>query len=247
MVRNLCLFLLVLLAVQCGRTGTEPGIPIAVPLIPDGETNTYRVTALGDSIGTYTTVASHGRFKEIPAYEIVLVTRIRTGDIETNDSSVVYVSRDSMTPLSSFRFVKTGGALITTAANYGPDMVAVSAFSQGEETQRLLPATPNTFDADQLTFLGRSLQVGPDRPVEVNVLSPMGPPLGGRLRTARFIAAGDESVTVPAGVYDCTKYRLEIDESVVELWYDRAATRQLVLYRSEEAGLAMELLPAVPD
>jgi len=248
MLRIICLASAILLAVHCGQTRpAEPELLVSVPLIPDGETNTYRVVIAGDSIGTYTTTASHGRFKDIPAYEVVLVARTRTGDVTAVDSSVIYVSRDSMVPLSSFRFIKTGGAMVTTAANYGPDMIAISAFSQGEETQRMLPAAPATFDADQLTFLGRALQVSPERPQQITIVSPMGPPPGGRLRNGEFRAKGDENIVVPAGTFECYRYELEVDGSIIDLWYDRAGARKLVRYHSAEAGMSMELLPAAPD
>ncbi len=236
-----CCFLTVI-AIHCGKTEVRSGLTVTVPPLPDGERNTYRVLVGPDSIGTYTTVLEHSRFKDVPAYMITLVTVTRPGNVTTADSSIVYVTRDSMVPLSSFRFVKTGSALVTTAANYGEASIAVSAYSAGDEKQKLFPCGSNTYDIDQLTFLGRAFDLKPEKPVEIAVMNPMGPPSGGSLRTAKLSYLGEESVTGPAGTFDTRKYGLVMGESTVEFWYDKTGTRKLVRYQSVDSGILMELL-----
>lgn len=236
--------LLVLAVIHCGRTDFEAKLILSIPRLVDGETSTYRVSARGDSVGTYTTSLRHAIVNEAPAYELTLITRTATGAVETIDSALVYTSRTDLTPLSSFRFVKTGSALFTTAANYSRRSVAVSAYASGEEKQKLLPYEPRTFDIDQLTFLGRALKFEPGKPVKINIINTMGPPLGGAVVGAAFVFKGDETITVPAGVFDCRKLVLRRPGGNVELWYETAPAKRLIRYRATGSGVTMELLPA---
>ena len=175
---------------------------------------------------------------------LVLVTRTNAGNIETSDSSLVFMRRSDLKPLTSFRFVKTGSALNTTAANYGENSIAISTWTHsGEEKQRLLPTGPKTFDTDQLTFIGRGLKLDPDHPAVINVVDPMGPPVGGTIHRGEFRIRADETVTVPAGTFACRRFTLNVAENEVELWYERAGTGRLVLYRAGSSGVTIELLP----
>lgn len=242
--RSLFLVLLAMAACTCGKKDFAEKPPLTLPPIPDGEVAVYRVMAGDDSIGTYTTLFAHDWLKEEPAYALVLMTRARMGNIQTMDSSVVFVRRKDLSPLSSFRFVRKGENLVTTAANYGEKSIAISTWGNQGEKQRLLPVGPRTYDTDQLTLVGRSIKVEPGKPQLVDIISPMGPPPGGAVLGGEFAFMGTETVTVPAGVFECRKLSLAVGESMVELWYEKAGTGRMVLYRSPQ--VAMELLPAAP-
>lgn len=237
-----CIGLLCLL--NCRTTSLDPGLRVIPPPLPDGEMNSYRVLAQGDSVGTYTSLLRHVHFKGIPAYEVVIVTRAKTGRFETTDSAIVFITRDTMLPLSSFRFITTGPALVTTAANYGEKTVAVSTYSSGEEKQRLLPNAKRTYDIDQLTTLGRALRIDAGKKVPVNVVDPMGPPLGGVVRPALLSSGASETVTVPAGSFDCNRFALELEEDQVELWYEKAGACRMVRYQARATGVSIELMPS---
>ncbi len=235
---------LVFTATGCGRSGFGTGWSFSKPAIPETEALTYRVVTQGDSIGIHKMTVKKGYFKEVPAFMLELVTRTTTGNTETVDSSVVFVSQDSIAPLSSFRFVRAGTALVTTAANYGEGSVAVTTFAGEEEQQKLLPAEPKTFDVDQLTFLGRAVTLGLGKPAKFNVVIPIGPPAGGGVMKAQFEAVGDEMVTVPAGSFDCRKITLSVGENQVELWYEKAPAQRLIRYHAPDARMAFELVGA---
>lgn len=240
--------LFVLCAGQCGRKDFGKDIELRLPPIPNGETSSYRVLAGGDSVGTYETGVSHEWLGESPAYALLNVMRTANAGVATTDSSLVLVSRAGLAPLSAFRFIRSGEALVTTAVNYGEGSAAVSAFtSSGDEQQRMLPRDSLTFDADQLVFLGRALKLAPDRPAAVKAVNPMGPPLGGTLQPAEFRYGGDESVSVPAGGFDCRKVVLLAGVSEIFLWYEKAGTGRLVRYEATNTGLVMELLPPGPE
>lgn len=237
------LFVPLLAAVQCGRTDLDAGVRLTPVAMVDGESNGYRVVVNNDEVGSYQTVLRHVLFKDVPAYELTIVTKTLTGDVATTDSSILYFGRDSLAPLSSFRFIRTGQSLHTAAANYGQGSVAVSSWRAGEEEQKLLPFGARTFDSDQLTFLGRVIYLEPKKPQEVGVIMP----LTTTVRAATFEIQEDETVTVPAGTFDCRKLKLTMDTNVVTLWYEKAGTRRLIRYEAEASGVAMELLPTVPE
>jgi len=240
----LAIVALVITAAGCGRSGFGTGWSFRKPAIPETEALTYRVTADDDSIGTHRMLVKKGYFKDVPAFMLDLVTRTKTGSVETVDSSVVFVSQDTIGPLSSFRFIKAGAALISTAANYGEGSVAVTTFAGEQEQQRLLPSEPKTFDVDQLIFLGRTVTLGLGKPAKFNVVVPIGPPLGGTVVKARLEVVAEEMITVPAGSFDCRKIALSVGENQVELWYEKAPAQRLIRYNAPEAGMAFELVGA---
>lgn len=248
--RLLCLCLLVLAAGRCGRTDVETKLNIALPPLPDGEVNQYRVRVVNDSIGILTATLHHDWLEPaseaeepLPVFALVLVTRTMTGKVPTTDSSLLHVRRSDLAPRSSFRFIRTGSALSTTACNYGTGSVAVSSYASGEEKQRLLPTSARTYDIDELTLLGRALKLEPKKPASIAVINPMGPPLGGTMYAAEFRWAGDEEVTVPAGTFDCRKVQLLIGQGQIELWYEKAGTQRLVRYLAAGSGMVIDLLP----
>jgi hypothetical protein len=242
--KSLFLVLLAMAACTCGKKDFAERPSVTLPPIADGEFLTYRVMAGGDSVGTMATLFAHDNIKDVPAFVHVQFTRVRIGNIETTDSSVVYMGRNHLNPLSSFRFVRKGENLVTTAANYGEKSIAVSTYGNQGEKQRLLPIDLKTFDTDQLTLLCRALKVEPGKTTELNIVNSMGPPAGGAIYGGVFSSLADETVTVPAGSFDCRGLKLVVGESPVEMWYEKAGTGRMVLYKSPQ--VSMELLPAEP-
>lgn len=235
---------LVFAACMCGKKDFGEKLSLSLPPVADGEFATFRVMANGDSIGTMSTLFAFDYLRDIPAYVQVIITRTRAGNVETVDSSVVYMGRNHLNPLSSFRFIRKGENLVTAAANYGEKSIAVSTYGMQGEKQRLLPFDAKTYDTDQLTLIGRALKPEPGKPARLNIASSMGPPAGGTVMGGEFEFLGDEVVTVPAGTFDCRRLGLTVGESQVELWYERSGTGKLVRYRSPQ--VSMELLPSAP-
>jgi hypothetical protein len=247
----IALCLVALVSCQCGKRDFDENLNLRLPPVPNGETCLYRVLMGPDSVGTFETVVVQDWFGETAAYVLINVMRIAGEDARMTDSSLVVVARNRLVPLSSFRFIRTGDALRTTGVNYGQE-VAVAAYNNspapGEDSvkRQLLPNDKLTYDTDQLIFLGRALRLDPKRPVQVKVVNPMGPPLGGEVQPAEFRTGGDEIQAVPAGRFDCRKVLLKVGDSEVTLWYEKAGTGRLIRYQAPETGVVLELLPPAP-
>jgi len=240
--------LLPLLVLSCGRTGqTVIGrdYRIVVPALPDGELLSYRILATGQPVGTMILLTRRVQFLETPVFEVTNVTRTLAGKVERCDSAVVFLSRDSLTPIASFRFSWVGNAFTTTSARYQPGSVGVATYieQQQQQIQRPLPFGPGYYDVDELLTLGRALQIAPQKVVELAIVIPMSTPLGGAVTKARFTPGIDQTVTVPAGTFDCTKLNIEMAEAGAELWYEKTGTHRLVKYQTSDTVLSMELIP----
>jgi len=246
--KRLLLFLVlsVLVLGGCGRVSPAAGVKVAGPLLPDGERTDYVILNAGREIGTLSMTVRHVVFQGTPAYELDIVAKTRDGSVETVDSSLVFVTRDSMVALTTFRFIVTGDAITTTAANYGDSAVAVSAYAQGNERQQLLPMDPRTYDADQLVVLGRVIQIKGRQPVDIRVLSPMGPPLGGNVFEGRISPAGEEVARVPAGSIGCTKLFFEFEHQKFTVWYEKTGAHRMVRYLTGDGDMEMQLVVSRP-
>lgn len=232
------------LCLCCGKADLSKFVRVEVPPIPDGEVTEYVVMSNDEQIGFYTMTTRRVDFRGLPAMRLDVVSKTMQGDIPTLDSSTVFVTRDSMKPMATFRFVRTGPALATTAANYAPNSVGIATYTPQEEKQRLLPLGPFAYDADQLNALGRAIRLPTTgKPIDVQVVSPMGPPVGGAVFDGKFGIAGDEVVSVPAGTFDCYKLILNMGQHVIGLWYEKTGSRRMVRYATPGGGLVMELLP----
>jgi hypothetical protein len=228
----------------CGKADLGKTARVEVPPLPEGEVEEYSVLVGDEEIGTYAMTTRRGGFRETSAWRFDLVSRTRQGAIETVDSSAVFVTRDSMKPISSFRFIRTGNALVTTAANYSPGSVAIATYSEQEQKERMLPTNAVTYDEDELTSLGRAIQIPTTgRPADIQVVSPMGPPFGGAVTDGKIGAGSDERVTVPAGTFDCYKLILNVGPNVIVLWYEKAGSHRMVRYATSGGSMTMELLP----
>lgn len=243
------LFFLVLLTLVlsgCGRISPASGMKVAGPVLPDGEMTEYVILRAGRQIGVFSMTVQHVVFQETPAYQLDLVAKTRDGAVETVDSSLIFVTRDSMVPLTSFRFITTGGAMMTTAANYADSSVAVSAYAQGRERQQLLPFGPRSYDADQLTALGRVIQIQGRQPIDIRIVSPMGPPLGGTVLAGRLILVGDDAARVPAGNFNCAKLLFEFGPQKVTVWYEKTGAHRMVRYLTRDGEIEMQLVASRP-
>ncbi len=236
---------LLLLLCACGSAILTKYPFVIIPPLPDGETSVYRVLSDGDEVGFYTMTVHRTRFRDLAVFRFDLVMKTITDQGPTMDSATVFVTQDSMFPVSSFHFLRTGEALITAAANYTTEAVAVATYGPEGEKQRVLRNGQFTYDANQLTFLSRAIMVPTTgKPVEIRVVSPMGPPSGGGILEGRLGAGSREAVTTPAGTFDCNRLVFNLGPRVIVMWVERSGARRLVRYASSVGGVVMELMPA---
>lgn len=233
-----------LLLCGCGSAVLTKYPFVIIPPLPDGETSIYRMLSEGDEVGFYTMTVHRIQFRDLPVFRFDLVMKAITADGPVADSATVFVTRDSMLPVSSFHFLRTGEALTTAAANYTSEAVAIASYGPAGERQRVLHNGQFTYDANQLTFLGRAIMVPTTgKPVEIRVVSPMGPPAGGGIIDGRLGASSRERITTPAGSFDCNRLIFNLGPRVLAMWVERAEARRLVRYASSVGGVVMELMP----
>jgi hypothetical protein len=233
---------------SCGRTDVGKALTIEPPPV-EYEASQYALTVRGQAAGTYLMLVRRGDYDERPAFRLDLVARTGTGEAEAVDSSVVFLSRDGLVPLTTFRFLRAGTRFITTAANYKTEAVAVATYSTQGETQKLFPFGPGHYDSDQLTFLGRAFTLPEKMTREITVINPMGPPFGGNYYKARVTGAGSEVVQVPAGRFECSRLTFQLPTHSIDVWYEQAGFRRVIRYEDPSSGTTIELLPgtATPD
>ncbi len=242
----LFLILLTLVLGGCGRVSPVSGMQVTGPVLPDGEITEYAILNAGHQSGVFSMTVQHVAFRDVPSYRLDLVATTRNGAVETSDSSLVFVTRDGMVPLTSFRFIRTGGAIMTTAANYADSSVAISVYAPDGEQQQLLPLGPRTYDADQLTVLGRVIQIQGRQPIEIRIINPMGPPPGGAVLAGRLSFIGDEAARVPAGKFNCVRLLFEFGPQKVTVWYEKTGAHRMVRYLTEDGELEMQLVASRP-
>lgn len=243
MMRTL-LFTTALLAAfsSCGRTNVGKALTIEPPPV-DREASEYVILVRGQPAGSFLMLVQRGEFEGRPAFRLDLVARLEAGGVPMVDSSVAFLSRDRLAPLSTFRFVRSGARFITTAANYLTDAVAVATFSDQGETQKLLPFGPGHYDSDQLTFLGRAFTLPEKMSRELTIISPMGPPFGGESYKSKVTGVGSEIIEVPAGRFECSRLSFLLRTHPVDVWYEQAGFRRMIRYEDAGSGTVMELLP----
>ncbi len=239
------LLLPVFLLLCCCGTAILTKYPfVIIPPLPDGETSVYRVLSDGEEVGVYTMTVHRTRFRDLAVFRFDLVMKTITEDGPSIDSATVFVTQDSMFPVSSFHFARTGEALTTSAANYTADAVAIASYGPEGTRQRVLPSGQFTYDADQLTFLGRAIMVPTTgKPVEIRVVSPMGPPPGGGILDGRLGTNTPERISTPAGTFDCNRLIFNLGPRIIAMWIEKTGPRRMVRYASSAGGIVMELLP----
>ncbi len=139
----------------------------------------------------------------------------------------VFVRRDTMVPVSTvFRHSAAGHF----AAEYGDGTVSIETIGAGAKRQEKIDG--QVFDSEELFHLFRRL------PLEVGFKSKIKfiAALGGNANPVDVEVTGTETITVPAGEFEC--YRVAISAPQV-FWYSTGPSRLLVKF--EASGIVGEL------
>ena len=77
----------------------------------------------------------------------------------------------------------------------------------------------------------------PDEPFEFHIVVGFA---GARIPASATLT-GTETITVPAGTFECRRVRFAVAGQDVDIWYETAGLRRMVRYTAPVADLVMEL------
>ncbi len=227
---------------QAGRTVLQPFAKMVPPPIVDGEFNLYEwINCEQDSLSTgFRTVLVNRVQSELPAFRIT--TTDFNGKYVPIESTVVLTTRDDMTPIVSVVVPIENETLVSVTTSYHHKQAAVVTNINGEEIRNYIPIGNLTYDINQLPTLGRAIRVPPQAPLHLLLLIPLTTPLGGMSVMARFTRLGGDTITVPAGIFDCEQVVVEIAGRREFYWYEKSGACRLIKYYDEQRKRSLHLV-----
>jgi hypothetical protein len=178
-----------------------------------------------------------------PAFVFTTIDRVRPGNFDRLDSTIVFATRDSLIPMAGFHFRRTGPVLVTAAALYRPGSVGITTYDpRSGEACRALPLPAGTFDANQMWILGRAIRLPLGGSAEVVAIQILSEPPGGAFERTTVSPGTDEMLTVPAGTFDCSQLLMVKGTDTIRLWYEKTGSHRLVRSLGSD-GQLVELVP----
>ena len=258
------------------RVTLQPIVRISLPPIVDGEVNTYGVyrsedspvperikTVITNRVTTAPAWSDIGNAPGEQAFRITVVETETSARLEAYESTVVYLSREDMHPIASSQTLRTPKQTTVVIARYHDGIVEISTntferlggatapFSpdiQAPDSQRSFPIGAMTFDVSQLEALGRAVNFLQQKPLNILVVVPKTTPPGGMSVSVQATHCGTDTITTPAGTFDCYKLKFTTPDSTVTLWFEKVGARRLIKRKTvfalhpESTGVIIKLL-----
>ncbi len=233
--------MVVLLGVALGTTGLagcrakSQALQLSVPWA-SGEVSRLKVTdnKTGAFVADWDIEVTVGN-----AGEWVITTRTTTPQVK--DVTEVHVGATDLRPsLMDYR-VEMAQGVATARAVYGDGKVAITADNFGKtETAEIKLPPPPYFDNDQFVMTLRALPLAESWRATLNDIVPK---TGSKAQIAVEVA-GKETVTVPAGTFEC--WHLQMKSIGQEAWIAVAPPHQLVQYGNGSAKTVCQLVEYKP-
>ncbi len=253
--------LLLITAISCERLQTlsgikrvtlQPIVKITPPPIVDGEFNTYgiypSITATRpERIKTVLirrVLASPSGSATGSGVQAFRITAVTSEINSAAESTVVYVSREDLSPLISFHILRTPEETTGVIARYQEASVEIIS----PETTRSFPTGALTFDVYELDLLTRAINFVQPKPLHILVVVPNTTPAGGMSVLARVVHCGTDTITTPAGTFDCYKLNLKTPDSTTTFWLEKIGARRLIqrqtifTHKPDSTGPVIKLL-----
>ena len=225
-----------LLAIGCGY---KTLIPLSVPKLPDDETNRYVITIEGDTAGSHVSTLRRRTRHKRAMIEFTAVTHVDVPGKQSHDSTWIMVHAHDFQPVEAFRQVTkpdgTGGSLVS----YQDGKALVQSGTPLGRRDAELDLGPDVTDNDLLTALLRAVTIPVGTELQVKLVVAM----AATLADATITRLEDETVTVPAGTFDCRRFEVSVAGVSLIIWYEDQGARRMVRYEAPSAGLVMKLLP----
>ena len=123
----------------------------------------------------------------------------------------------------------------STDVTYAADQAEISTVANGVVTKRQYPLTGTVYDTGQILPLLRCMPLGDGFQTTIPVFS------GGSISNLKVTVAGRETVTVPAGTFDCFKVLLSPDNNSQEQTFWLSTDGHLYPVKSLRGPLGYEL------
>lgn len=232
---------------MCGKPGKvvlQPNIRFVHPAIPDGEINFYEVLSAPDHpnpVAIRKMITTRTQLAEIPVFQITTVEQ-RSKNSPPIESIVVCVSRENMLPANSFHFSRPPKEHLSVAAIYHEQFVEIVSVTPVGESRRTIPIGLNTFDINELPMLGRALRFGHKRPYTILVVYPATSPPGGMSLTAEITHEGFDTITTPAGQFECNKIGFKTEATTQVFWFEKVGAHRMVQSQNITTGEIVRLI-----
>lgn len=185
-----------------------------------------------------TTKAQYG---QTPAFAVTTIEQL-TEDSPPVESTVVYLSREDMTPLASFHYSRPPKPLVTIAVGYQEGFAEIVTVTNEEQFKREVPIGVSTFDIHQIPTLGRAIRFGQQMPYQIHLVIPQNSPVDGRSVVGKIRPGGIDTITTPAGRFECYQLIFETDMTKQVLWFERIGARRLIQSYDSTNGETVRLI-----
>lgn len=209
---------------------SKPGLKLLPAPWADGETTHYRIE-LGGGLEIGTIIYS-AHLAELDGQKI---WRFRSRTLAANRqvASRVDARFDDLRPISSVWNIS--GVSITTC-QYQPDKILLTTKAAGKESTRTIDVKRPVYDNEEGVFVFRCLPLKVEGLFEVSI--PIFASIGAGMIDVNLKALGRETVTVPAGKFQCEKISL-LPPISQTFWF--AADEQRRIVKIEANSVLMPL------
>jgi hypothetical protein len=236
-------FVAALLLVGCGEK-ESPGLKLDPPDWARSETSRYQVLLAGEPSGEHVLQLDRTVFGSVKVLQLVAQTRVTIPGAETTDSTWLVMHQDNLRPIRSVRSIVSGMGNLGADVLYSKSQARVIALTTDGEQTADVPISPFDFDNEQITTLLRAL------PLKLNVITGFNSlvGIGGAVIPVEAVLLDTQTITVPAGEFECNHIQVTIAGQNLGLWYEIGGTRRMIRYAVAASELVMELLaPVTPE
>lgn len=220
-----------------------PGLKLKAPNWLDNEINHYQVIVEDKPAGSYELTIRLGQKNNDSTLELTALTYVKTLAGETKDSTLLILYRNNLKPFKTEKVLTTMGTTLSSEINYTKDNAAIKAKTPMGDKSVTLPVGINHYDNDEITTLLRAIDLKLNEEIELGVV--VG--LGGTSVPVKVKSLAFETITVPAGEFDCNKYQMSLAGRTIVVWYEKGGRKRLVKYSDPQSNMKMELMELRPN
>jgi hypothetical protein len=221
----------------CAKKKEAPSIKLSQPKW--SEVNKYQIVMDTMQVGTYVLINKASQLGNEPTIEITAITKVKSINGESSDSSTIILHKDNLKPIKSSKTILSRGKTITSEVTYGKNNASIKANLSDGNKSITIPIEPSSIDNDEITTLLSAVDLKAGEEKDLNLV--IG--LSGTSVPLKIKGLGEEKIKVPAGEFDCNKYEMDVVSRTVVLWYEKTEARRMVKYSDEQDKMVMELMP----